>query len=366
MVRVLIIGFTENLGGVESLIYTYYQHIDRSVMQFDFLVNVAQVPFQKEIEQLGGRVYSIPQKTKDYFGYNRELKRFFEEHAKEYEVFWFNSNSLANLDYLVYAQKYGIPKRIVHSHNTLETRGTVYKLFHNRNRKKAKKLATDYWACSEDAGRFFYDENTLKSSHFHIINNAINLNRFKSDSDKRLQWRKQLGISDDALVLGNVGRLSYQKNHKFLIEAFAQVVKKKPDSVLLLIGTGELQEEISEQIKSLGVADNVQLLGQQSDVAGIMQAMDAFVMPSHYEGLPISGIEAQAAGLPCLFSDAITRKLKMSENSEFLPIDNPSVWSEAMLRQTDKERTDNSEHIRAAGYDIELEAQTLMKLLLED
>lgn len=366
MDRVLVVGFTNNLGGVESLIYTYYQNIDRSRLQFDFLVNVDHVPFRHEIEALSGRFFVIPQKTKDIIGYKRALHAFFEEHAKEYCAFWYNSNSLANLDYLIYAERYGIPKRIVHSHNTMETRGKLYQMFHAVNKKRAQKLATDYWACSPDAGRFFYDRNIMDSSKFKVINNAIDISKFQPAPQRRKQWRERLGLTDKMMVFGNVGRLSYQKNHIFLMQAFELVVNKNPNARLLLIGTGELEQEVREQVKQLHLENNVQFLGRQTDVAGIMQAMDAFVMPSHYEGLPISALEAQAAGLPCVFSDTITRDIQMSPNSTFVSISSPKQWCDAMLQAAGLEKTDNSEAIRKNGYDIREEAEKLMYYLQEE
>lgn len=364
MKRVLIVGFTENLGGVERLIYSYYKKIDRSRLQFDFLINVEKVPFRNEIEKLGGRFFVIPRKTKDYVGYKNGLKAFFDNHAKDYIAFWFNSNSLANLDYLAYAYRYGIEKRIVHSHNTMETRGTVYKVFHQLNKGKARRMATDYWACSIDAGRFFFDEDIVKSDKFRVINNAIDLCEFSFDKEKRVEWRKKIGIADNVTLYGNVGRLSYQKNHEFLLRAFKGLVSKHKNVHLILIGTGELEENIKRQIEDLKLEKNVSLMGRQFDIPGILQAVDVFVMPSHYEGLPIAAIEAQAAGLPCIMSDTITKEVKFLHSCEYEDIASEDKWILAMEKAAKMSRSNDCTAIKKAGFDIEEETAKLEEYLL--
>lgn len=364
MKRVLIVGFTENLGGVERLIYSYYKKLNRSKLQFDFLINVEKVPFRREIENLDGRFFVIPRKTKDYVGYRNGLKEFFDKHAKEYIAFWFNSNSLANVDYLYYAYLYGIKKRIVHGHNTMETRGFVYKIFHHLNKRKTKKMATDYWACSVDAGKFFFGQAIVKTDRFRVINNAINLNEFLFDDEKRVDWRSKIGIDDNVKLYGNVGRLSYQKNHDFLLRAFKKLVSKHENVYLVLIGTGELEEEIKKQITNLKLERYVSLMGRQFDIPGILQAMDVFLMPSHYEGLPIAAIEAQAAGLPCILSDMITKEVKFLNSCEYERINSEDKWVLAMEKAAKIPRSYDWTAIKKAGFDIETETAKLEDYLL--
>ncbi len=364
MKRVLIVGFTENLGGVERLIYSYYKELDRNKLQFDFLINVEKVPFRSEIEKLGGRFFVIPRKTKDYVGYKNRLKAFFDKYAKEYIAFWFNSNSLANLDYLTYAYHYGIKKRIVHSHNTKETRGIVYKVFHQLNKGKDRRMATDYWACSVDAGRFFFGEEIVKSDRFRVINNAINLKEFSFDGKKRAEWRGKIGIDDNVILYGNVGRLSYQKNHAFLFRTFKKFVSKNENAHLILIGTGELEDDIKKQLKDLELEQYVSLMGRQFDIPGILQALDAFLMPSHYEGLPIAAIEAQAAGLPCILSDTITKEVKFLDSCKYESINSEDKWVLAMEKAAEIPRSSDRAAIQEAGFDIEKETAKLEEYLL--
>lgn len=363
MKKVLVVGFTENLGGVERLIYSYYMKINRNMIQFDFLVNVENVPFRNEIEKLGGKFYVIPRKTQNFFAYKKGLHTFFKEHAKDYCTFWFNSNSLANLDYLVCAYKHGIEKRIVHSHNTMETRGRVYRLFHELNKQKVLKLATDYWACSEDAGKFFFGEGIIRSPQIRVINNAISLDEFAFDSEKRRNWRKKLGADDNTVLYGNIGRLSYQKNHEFLLESFHKLSSIQKKARLVLIGTGELENVIKEKIAALSLEDNVVLLGRQYDIPGILQALDVFVLPSYYEGLPIAAIEAQAAGLPCVLADTITRKVGLLE-CYYVSIQDADDWCDAMIVASQTKREYDAQAIKNAGYDIATEAQKLEEYLL--
>lgn len=364
MKRVLVVGFTENLGGVERLIYSYYKELNRDKLQFDFLINVEKVPFRSKIEELGGRFFVIPRKTKNYIGYKKELKAFFDRHASEYIAFWFNSNSLANLDYLTYAYHYGIKKRIVHSHNTMETRGIVYKVCHQLNKGKARKMATDYWACSIDAGKFFFGEDIVRTDKFRVINNAINLNDFSFDEDKRTDWRRKIGIDDNVILYGNVGRLSYQKNHEFLLRIFKKLVLKNKDVHLILIGTGELEEDIKKQIRDLNLEKYVDLMGRQFDIPGILQAVDVFLMPSHYEGLPIAAIEAQAAGIPCVLSDTITKGVQFLDSCDYESISSEDKWVIAMEKAAKMPRCSNCTSIKEAGFDIEEETAKLEKYLL--
>lgn len=364
MKKVLVVGFTENLGGVERLIYSYYRNLNRGKLQFDFLINVENVPFRSEIEKLGGSFFVIPRKTKDYVGYKNKLKRFFAQHAKEYIAFWFNSNSLANLDYLTYAYRYGIKKRIVHSHNTMETRGIVYKVFHQLNKGKARRMATDYWACSVDAGKFFFGEDIVKSDRFHVINNAINLNNFQFNEEKRADWRSKIGIDDNVTLYGNVGRLSYQKNHDFLLHTFKKLVLNSKNVHLILIGTGELEEDIKKQITNLELDNYVSLMGRQFDIPGILQAVDVFLMPSRYEGFPIAAIEAQAAGLPCILSDTITKAVKFLNSCEYESITSEDKWVYAMEKAAKIPRSSDWTAIKEAGFDIEEEGTKLEKYFL--
>lgn len=364
MKRVLIVGFTENLGGVERLISSYYKEINHNKLQFDFLINVEKVPFRDEIEKLGGRFFVIPRKTKDYVGYKKGLKEFFNNHAKEYIAFWFNSNSLANLDYLVYAYRYKIKKRIVHSHNTMETRGIAYKMFHYINKGKAKRMATDYWACSLNAGKFFFDEDIVKSNKFRVINNAINLCDFCFNEGKRSDWRKKIGIDDNVTLYGNIGRLSYQKNHEFLIRTFKNLVSKHKNVRLIIVGTGELEENIKKQIKDLKLENYINLMGRQYDIPGILQAVDVFVMPSRYEGLPIAAIEAQAAGLPCILSDTVTKEVKFLDTCKYESIASEDKWTLAMEKAAKMSRSNDCTAIKKAGFDIEEETAKLEEYLL--
>lgn len=364
MKRVLVVGFTENLGGVERLIYSYYKELNRDKLQFDFLINVEKVPFRSEIEELGGRFFVIPRKTKNYVGYKKELKAFFDRHASEYIAFWFNSNSLANLDYLTYAYHYGIKKRIVHSHNTMETRGIIYKACHQLNKGKAKKMATDYWACSIDAGKFFFGEDIVKTDKFRVINNAINLNDFSFNEDKRTDWRRKIGIEDDVILYGNVGRLSYQKNHEFLLRTFKNLVLKNKNVHLILIGTGELEEDVKKQIRDLNLEKYVNLMGRQFDIPGILQAVDVFLMPSHYEGLPIAAIEAQAAGIPCVLSDTITKEVQFLDSCDYESITSEDKWVLAMEKAARIPRCRDCTSIKKAGFDIEEETAKVEKYLL--
>ncbi len=234
--KVLVFGITENPGGVESVIMNYYRNIDREKIKFDFLCNTEIVAYEEEIKKLGGEIYRITARSKDRKKYKEDMKKFFEEHAKEYTTIWVNVCSLANIDYLIYAKKYGIKRRIIHSHNSRNMDGFLRGMLHRLNKLILGEYATDFWACSEEAGKWFYYPSVRESSKYLIVNNAIDLDKYKYNPEIRKEYRKDLKL-EDKLVIGNIGRLHFQKNQIFLIKIFKEIVKKNENSHLIIIRT---------------------------------------------------------------------------------------------------------------------------------
>ena len=233
MNRILVFGMTENPGGVESVIMNYYRNIDRTKIQFDFLCNsYEKIAYEDEILKLGGKTIHFPARSKDYFGYKRKLESFFKEHAKEYAAIWVNVCSLANIDYLKIAKKYGIKKRVIHSHNSQNMDGKLRGYLHQYNKKHIDTYATDFWACSEDAAKWFYDEPILKKCV--LIHNAIDVDKMKFDPAARQKIRSQFGW-EDCYILGNIGRLHFQKNQSFILDVFAELLQSKQEARLVLV-----------------------------------------------------------------------------------------------------------------------------------
>lgn len=310
-------------GGVEAVVMNYYRHIDRSKVQFDFLVDAdsTMVP-REEIELLGGRVFDVPP-YQSVFEYQRVLKTLFR--TQGWEIVHSHINALSVFP-LHAAEKAGVPVRIAHSHST-SGRGE-----HAKNavkwvlRRFSNVYPTHRFACSDKAGQWLFGEK----HDYTLFYNAIDSDSFAFDAEKRRHTRDALGIPETTFVVGHIGRFMTQKNHAFLIAAFAKFNELEPDSLLLLAGNGELLAQTEEIAAKLGVADRVCFLGYRSDSNCLYQAFDCFVLPSLYEGLPLVAVEAQRAGLRCLLSTAITREVALTDGAEFLDIDSADEWARAL------------------------------------
>ncbi len=363
MNKILVFGMTENPGGVESVIMNYYRKMDKNKFQIDFLCNTKIVAYEDEIINSGGKIYKITARSENYKKYKKELKEFYRIYGKDYDTIWVNICSLANIDYMKMAKKYHIKYRIIHSHNSENMDSKLRGILHRVNRLFIKNYATDFWTCSEEAGRWFYNDKIINSNKYSIINNAIDLEKYKFNDEVRDDYRKKLDI-DSNFVVGNVGRLHFQKNQEFLLEVFNEIQKSINNAKLLLIGQGEDEKKLKEKTKALGLEDKVIFMGMRYDIPNLLQAMDIFVFPSVFEGLGIVGIEAQANGLPTYASqDVIPSIIKMSDDCKFISLNKtPKEWAEIILDSKKENRKSNEEAIHTLqerGYDINLEVKKL-------
>lgn len=344
-IRILHVVPNMNNGGIENLIMNLYRNIDRSLVQFDFLVHYKKrCFFDDEIEKLGGKIYRFSV-CEDYnlIKYKRHVSSFFREHP-EYKVVHGHMASLAYF-YLGAAKKNGVKIRIVHSHGTSHLKNLKgyikYVLF-----KGAKKNANVYYACSTEAGKYLFG-----NKKFEFIPNAIDLEKYDYNEEIRKQTRNQLKIKKNTLVLINVARFNLQKNHIYLIEIFKELKKLNNDSILLLAGDGETRNDIESKIKEYNLEDSVYLLGVRSDVDKLYQASDIFILPSLFEGLPVTGVEAQASKIKCFFSSEITREVIISENTHFISInEKPSVWAKEIVKNMNYDR--KNQVIEANDFNI--------------
>lgn len=350
MIRVLHIVTYMGRGGLETMIMNYYRHMDRSRVQFDFLVHRDfEADYEAEILELGGRIYRLPPLNPFSNSYLSRLDAFFESHP-EYRIVHCHLDCMAGIP-LKAAKKYGVPVRIAHAHSNNQTKDSKYplKLIFKRN---IRKYATDLLACSRAAGCWMFC-----GDDFLVMNNAIDVAKYVFSPESAVEVRRELDIPGDALLVGHVGRIDPPKNHEFLLRVFA----KLPENArLLLVGDGQLRQTAEKQAHELGVADRVIFTGIRKDVPRLLQAMDVFVFPSLYEGLPVSLIEAQAAGLPCLISDRVPIECKKTDLVRQIPLDaGAEVWAEAALEAAGNPRTDTSDKIREAGFDIVRNARWL-------
>ena len=350
-------------GGVESVVMNYYRNIDRSEIQFDFICDEdsTNIPYD-EIESLGGKVILIPPYQK-VIKYHKELKRVLKE--GNYKIVHSHINTLSVFS-LFAAKCAGVPVRIAHSHSTTNKKEKNKNLMKQLLRPFSKVFATDYMCCSELAGRWLFGDKEYDKGNVYLLNNAIDLDKFKYDEYLRKEKRKELNIPDDTLVIGHVGRFVAQKNHTFLIDIFNEVHKQNENSILLLVGQGPLMEKIKEKVKSLGIEDCVKFLGQRNDINELYQAFDVFCLPSLYEGLPVVGVEAQATGLLCVFSDDMTKETKVLDTTEFLSLNQSAEeWAHNILYDVKKyKRVDTSKEMTAKNFNIKEETKKLEEYYL--
>lgn len=359
MIRVLQVVTNMDRGGLESMLMNYYRHIDREKIQFDFLVHRQErAAFDDEIETLGGRIYRLPRLVPWSKSYLLALDRFFDEHP-EYKVVHVHQDCLSSV-ILKAAERHNVPVRIAHSHNANQDRNLKY-LVKLWCRRSIPRYSTSLFACGKGAGDWMFS-----GAPYQIINNAIDAAAYTYGTNKHIELRQQLDLTDK-LVIGHVGRFDPQKNHPFLVDIFAALLKKEPNAALLLVGGGEGMPKIQAKAQELGIAERVRFLGVRSDVADLMQAMDVFVFPSLYEGLPVTMVEAQASGLPCIISDKVPPECILTDGVvNIMPLSaSPEAWAEKILTMRAAPRTDRRDEIATHGFDITTEAVKLQEFYLE-
>lgn len=367
-IRVLQIFTVMDRGGAESMIMNYYRAMDRSKIQFDFLVHRStQGAFDEEIKQLGGTIYKMPPinplKPKTY--YNR-LRQFFKEHAP-YAIVHSHLNTFSCFP-LKIAEECSIPCRIAHAHIAIEplklsdflphnegVKESLKKIIKLQLKKRIHQHATHFFSCGEKAGLWLFGHQTK----FTIINNAIDAQRFALNETIRKSYQEDFNIKNQ-LVIGHVGRFSSQKNHSYLLKIFKEVTKINHKAVLILIGDGPLRPKIEQEAKELDIYQKIKFLGVRTDIPELYQLLDVFVFPSFYEGLPVTLVEAQAAGLKVFASNTITREVALSPDIEYLSINEaPRTWATAICRKTPVEKNNNFQLIKEKGYDIYKNTETL-------
>ncbi|WP_410513549.1 glycosyltransferase family 1 protein [Paenibacillus sp. BR2-3] len=356
-VRILQVVTVMNRGGLETMLMNYYRRMDRSKIQFDFMVHrSARGHYDDEIESLGGVIYRLPQiRPGNYRLYFKELKQFFDQHTY-YDVVHSHMNE--NSSFVLHtAKKAGIPCRIAHSH--LSDLGIDIKLpFRVYAKYRMKDNPTHYFACSKNAGQWLFGKKIGEQGTLTVMNNAINAQEFALDHRVRERIRNEMNAGE-RLVIGHVGRFNEQKNHEYLIEIFHQLYQQNKNVMLVLIGEGKLQPSVKRKAENLGLTEQVLFLGVRSDISELMQGMDLFVFPSLFEGLPVVLVEAQASGLRCIVSDTITRDTDVTGRIEFVSLKkSPRVWAQQILK-TSHDRVNTVQLLQQNRYDTEVMAEWL-------
>ena len=338
-----------NRGGLETMKMNIYRRVDKTKLQFDFLVS-QKGAFDDEIRQLGGRIYYISFIDKvGPFHYAKHLRDFFQNHP-EYSVIHIQMDKFGGF-IAKQAKKANVPHRLIHSNNT-ESDGNILVRAVKEYYGRYVNNATNFLACGVDAANWmFKDVEKVK-----YLKNGVDTLIFSS-IDKR---------DRSTFTVGHIGRFNKVKNHDFLLDIFYELHKKEPNSRLVLVGDGPKMSDIQTKAKALKLVDSIEFVGLVSEVAPILQRMDVFCMPSLHEGFPVTLVEAQACGVPCVVSDSITEEVKiLKDDFEYLNLSNSALqWAEALLQYKNKIRKDNTKTVRESGYDINKIAKDMQQYYL--
>lgn len=364
-IRVLQVIGIMNRGGAETMIMNLYRQIDHKKIQFDFVENENDDAFfDEEIRFLGGKIYHCPRFTgNNYWKYKNWWKKFFNEH-NEYSIVHGHIGSTAAI-YLNEAKGHGIVT-IAHSHN-INGKG-LKQFFYNILSYPVRNIADYLFVCSKQAGISRYGEKAaFDTKRTFLVPNAIDIELFRFNAQSRINKRKEFGITDEECLIGHVGRFAEQKNHAFLLDVFNAIVQLYPSAKLLLVGDGELHSFIEEKIDLLNLKDRVILTGTRSDISELMDAMDVLLFPSKYEGLPVTLVEAQCNGLPCVISNMVPEDSVLIKDLVHIRSlsDDPSIWAETTLHCNHIERLKCADKIKVTGFNIEKSAQWLEGFYLD-
>ncbi|MBQ3497934.1 MAG: glycosyltransferase family 1 protein [Clostridia bacterium] len=358
--RLLCCMSSMNAGGAETFLMKQYRRMDREKYQMDFCVNVEERGYyDDEIEAMGGRIFRIPPKSQDFKKSLKALENIVRENG--YENVLCSSVKPGTALELIAARKGGATRLIYRSSNSSVDGGFKQKLLHSTVGQLAKTVPTVKIAPSKEAAEYCFGKGCIKKGKAFLLHNGIDTSVYRYSGETRAAMRKELGF-DDELVVAHVGRFSAQKNHSFLLDVFAETVKINPDSVLMLVGTGELEEAVKQKAEQLNLTDKLRFLGVRSDVPQLLCAADVFVFPSFYEGMPNTVIEAQALSLHCVISDRVTPEADITGLVEYLPLGDAKQWAEAVLKyKADYPRRDMTEIFKSQKYDTETTSLEFIK-----
>lgn len=365
MIRILHSVSNMDRAGIETMLMNYYRHIDRTKIQFDFLCNKKKPgAYDDEIRELGGKIFHTPGlNPAKYPQYLQYMKKLFQENP-EYQIIEAHNGALG-VYALHAAKRNSIPVRIFHAHGASIAKDLKYplKLF---CRKLLPLNMNEHYTCGKDSAKCYFTRRVFAEGDYVLIPNAIELDRFLYNAEIRKKIRMENGL-EDKHVVGHVGNYTPPKNHMFLIDIFVELKKKDPKACLVLLGGGKYMEAVKCRAQELGIADSVRFMGSLPNANEWYQAFDVFVMPSLREGLPLVGIEAQAADLPCFFSTSITDEIGILEKTSFIDLkQGPEGWAEAICDVFEHQERSNVRQILAEhGYDIAVEAKKLQERYLK-
>lgn len=356
MKRILIDGMTQNTGGVEKFIYTLYTMIKDSY-EIDFMTVDKKISYEEEFLKDGCNIYRITPRYVSLRAFQNDIKKVYEQ--GNYDILWLNKTTLSSIDSLKMAKRNHVGKIICHSHAS-ENLGSLFTLMmHKHNRRSIDKYVDYKVACSENAANWFFGKNI---EDVKIFQNAVDIAKYEPKEEIRNQKRKELHV-ENKFVLGHIGRFSEEKNHKFILDVFAEIAKQT-DAQLLLCGDGELKGEIQEYAKNKGIEEKVSFLGIRKDIPELLQAVDVVIFPSLFEGLPFALVEAQAGGVPCVVSDTVSREAKLTDLMHFLSLqDDVKIWAEKILEYREYQKVSKADQLIEKGYSLQTMEKNIREIL---
>lgn len=359
MIKVLHLFTTLGGGGVESFLYNYYVHMGEKNIRFDAIVSGSENGYMEPMfQKLGGKVYHIKRLRENPLEHWESIAKIIKN--GNYDIV--HCHGYKSTVGLIFAKLFNCQIRIIHSHMAYVKESKIEFLYRKILTIVAKKFATDWFACGIDAAKWFFGDEAYKAGRVTIVDNAIDLTKYAFNEEKRIEVRKKLEI-DDALVIGNIGRLTYQKNQKFLLEVMKELLNIIPNTKLVLIGEGEDRVELENQARKLKIENSVLFLGLRKDVPDLLSAMDIFVLPSRYEGLPVILAEVQASGLVCCVADSVTREIDVTNLLHYMSLEKGvAYWAKEICllsRAKEKNRNQVIDQMAKGKYDITYQADQL-------
>ena len=363
-IRVLMLFTILNRGGAETMVMNYYRAIDRSKVQFDFVVHREEEgDYEEEIRSLGGKIYRMMPLRPHTFGkYERQISAFFDEHP-EYRII---HGQCSESGYFFYkeAARRGIPVIIAHAHNS-HVKFDLRWIVRTWMKHKMRPYLTHYFACGEEAAEWLFGKELAKKAI--ILKNAIDTRQYLFDEQLREKKREELGLAPEVLTICHIGRFDKVKNHCFILDIFEKLLKRRPTAQLLLIGDGDLREQTEKKATQKGISTQIHFLGVRRDVNELLQAADVLVFPSLFEGLGIAVVEAQCTGMPCIISDIIPNEVMITNLVEKVSLhESASTWAEKLIAATTRtfDRPAYAEKVASAGYDIKSNSRWLENFYL--
>lgn len=364
MKKILVYGLTKNMGGLEIFIAKTLLNMDMSGIEVHALVYEETI-FFNELKEKGVIFHFVNRRGKRPLRNIKQVDRIFEKN--NFDALWFNACTLTYITPVVLAKKYGVKTRAIHGHCTCISKGNLMRNLHNINKKRIGNYANLYLGCTSQAAEFLAPDNINVNKDYTVVKNAIELEKYEYSENLRNKIRNELNIDKDAFVIGNVGHLIDVKNQSFLINVFAKIYDKVKNSYLVIVGTGELEQDLKNLAKELNVERNVIFTGRRSDVNEVLNALDAFIMPSKFEGLPLSAVEAQASGLKTYLSNNISKDSELTDLVEFIDLENDyNYWAEKIVSgATSYLRTSRIDTLTEKGFSVSQNAKVVKEMLLK-